>query len=112
MRIRSGAGKLRSWKKRRGSLASSSRGSWSSTGPPSTSGTAPGRSPLPSFLEPLFDPGREAAHPQQLGHELGKRLAPELVSAREVADDALLQVDLELVALLDRLRGRRRLQDR
>ena len=48
----------------------------------------------------------------ELGHELGKRLGAVLVALRQVLDRALLEVDLELVALADRLRSLGRLKDR
>src|SRR6266508_6093395 len=108
MRIFSGGGNVRSCEKRVGSRASSSSGSWSSTGlMSSTRGSL-----LSSLLQPLSHPRHQPAHLQQVGHELGKGLGAVFVALGEVADDALLEVDLELVALLDRLRGLRRLEDR
>src|SRR5256885_6613735 len=108
MRIFSAGGNVRSCAKRLGSRASSSRGSCRSTGLISSTS---GRS-SPALFQLFAHPWNEAAHAQQLVHELGKSLAPILVALREVTDDAFLEVDLQLVAFLDRLRGLRRLQDR
>src|ERR1044072_1796683 len=109
MRILSEAGKVRSWLNRVGSRASSPSGSWSSTGLRSSTG---GRRFAAPLLQSLADPGNEPSHLQQVGHELRERLRPVLVALREVANDALLEVDLELVALLHRLGRLRRLEDR
>src|SRR5436190_19726296 len=102
--MRSGGGNARSWWKRVAGRASSSRGSCSSTGSEPSSGAL--------LLEPPADPGHEPAHPHQLRHELGKRLGAVLVAGGEVTDHALAQVDLQLVALADRLGRLRRLEDR
>src|SRR5439155_25153683 len=107
MRIFSSGGNFRSWAKRLGSRASSSSGSRSSTG--FMSSTRGGH--LPPLFELLAHPRHEPAHAQQLVHELGKGLAAILVALGEVADDAFFEVDLQLVALLDPFRRRRRLQD-
>src|SRR6266508_4610855 len=108
MRIFSGGGNFRSWAKRLGSRASSSSGSWSSTGfRSSTRGSL-----LPSLFQALAHPRHQAAHPKKVVHELRKWLGPVLVAFREVADDAFLEVDLELVTLFHRLGRLRRLQDR
>src|SRR5712691_6100753 len=108
MRILSAGGKVRSWAKRLGSRASSARGSCSSTGLMSSTRC---RRATPLF-QLLAHPRHQAAHTQQLVHKLGKRLAAILIAFREVADDAFLEVDLELVSLLDALRRLRRLEDR
>src|SRR5215471_8795645 len=101
--MRSGGGNLRSWVNRDGGLTSWSSGSSSSTGSiPSTL----------SLLEALPHPWHQAAHPHELGHELRERLGPVLIALGEVADHALLEVDLQLVAGLDGLGRLRRLEDR
>src|SRR6266508_1730696 len=93
---------------RLGSRARSSSGSWSSTGfRSSTRGSL-----LPSLFQALAHPRHQAAHPKKVVHELRKWLGPVLVAFREVADDAFLEVDLELVTLFHRLGRLRRLQDR
>src|SRR5207247_1919539 len=66
----------------------------------------------PPLLQLLAHPRHEPAHPQQVVHELWKSLGAILVALAHVADHALLEVDLELVAFLYRLGGLRRLQDR
>src|ERR1051325_10102975 len=108
MRIFSDGGNWRSWAKRVGSRARSASGSCRSTG--FMSSTRP--SLLSSLLEPLSHPGHEATHLEQVGHELRESLGTVLVALREVADDALLEIDLELVSFLDSLRSLRRLKDR
>src|SRR6266566_7825642 len=100
MRILSGAGNFRSWAKWVGSRASSWSGSCSSTGLMSSTGR---RRLAASLFESFADPGHEPAHLQQVGHELRKGFGPVLVALREVADDAFLEVDLELVTFLDGL---------
>src|SRR5438105_6722569 len=65
-----------------------------------------------SLFESFADPGHEPAHLQQVGHELWKGFRPVFVTLREIADDSLLEIDFELVALLHGLRGLRRLHDR
>src|SRR5947208_8361115 len=108
MRILSAGGNVRSCAKRLGSRASSSRGSCSSTGLISST-RCRGAPPL---FQLLAHPRHQAAHAQQLVHELWKRLAAILIALGEVADDALFEVDLELVAFLNALRRLRRLEDR
>src|SRR5438105_1471662 len=103
--MRSGGGNWRSCAKRAGSRASSSRGSWSSTG--ESSGTR-----LGPLLQALAHPGHQPTHLDQLVHERRKGVAAIFVALREVADDAFVEVDLQLVTLLDRLGGLRGLQDR
>src|SRR5260370_32596874 len=60
----------------------------------------------------MADPRHQTAHFEKLVHELREGLRSVLVALREVADHALLQVDLELVAVLDRLARLGRLHDR
>src|SRR6267378_8055495 len=79
-----------------GSRARSSRGSCSCTG--LISSTRCRDAPL--FLQPLAHPGHQPAHAQELVHELGERFGSVLVALGEVAHDSLLEVDLELVALV------------
>src|SRR5436309_2461184 len=98
--MRSGGGNVRSWANRDGGRTSWSSGSCSSTG------SAPSSADL---LQAAAHPRDQAAHPHQLGHELRERVGAVLVTLREVPDDALLEVDLDLVAGLDRLRGLGRL---
>src|SRR6266566_2014843 len=98
MRIFSGGGKLRSCEKRFGSRASSSSGSCTSTG--LTSSTRRGHTL--ALFQPLAHPRHESAHSQQVVHELRERLGAIFVAFREVADHALVEVDLQLVAVLDR----------
>src|SRR4029077_7289414 len=107
MRILSAGGNLRSCAKRVGSRASSPSGSCSSTGLMSSTNARR----LAALFQLLANPGNEAAHAKQLVHELWKRLAPVLIALGEVADDPLFEVDLKLVALVDPLRGLRRLKD-
>src|SRR6266513_68438 len=108
MRIRSAGGNFRSWAKRFGSRARSSSGSWSSTGfSLSTRGSG-----APALFQPLAHPRHQPAHAQELVHELRERLASVLVALGEVADDPFIEIHLELIALLHRLRRLRRLQDR
>src|SRR5882762_11634249 len=91
-----------------GSRASSSKGSCSSTG--LISSTRCRDAPL--FFQPLAHPRHQPAHVEQLIHELGERLGAVLVALREVAHDALLEVDLELVPLVHAFSRLRRLKDR
>src|ERR1700674_2886390 len=107
-RILFAGGNFRSWANRVGSRASSASGSCSSTG----WRASPRRADPPALLQLLAHPGHQPAQAKQLVHELRKRLASVLVAFGEVADHALLQVDLELVTLIDPPRRLRRLGDR
>src|SRR5579872_1347963 len=107
MRIFSAGGNLRSWEKRDGSRASCSSGSCSSTGLDSSTSSLEA-APL---LQLLANPRHQAAHVEELVHELRESLAAVLVAFREVAHDTLLEVHLELVTVLDRLGGLGRLED-
>src|ERR1041385_7487128 len=102
--MRSGGGNVRSWANRDGGRTSWSSGSCSSTG------SAPSSARL--LLQAPAHPGHQAAHLHQLRHELREGVGTVLVALREVSDDALLEVHLQLVTGLDRLRRLRRLEDR
>src|SRR5207245_6620801 len=52
-----------------------------------------------TFLQAPAHPRHQAAHAQQLVHERWKRFGAVLVAPSEVADDALLQIHLELIPL-------------
>src|SRR6202165_3256633 len=104
-----------------GSRASSSRGSCSSTCPTKSGdfAGAPREGLMSStscrdaaaFFQPLAHPRHEPAHVQQLVHECRECLAPVLVALGEVAHDALLEVDLQLVPLVNAYGRLRRLED-
>src|SRR5215813_13519444 len=64
------------------------------------------------ILQALAHPWHQPAHSHQVRHELRERLGLVRVTPGEVANDALFQVDLELVTLLDGFCSLRRLQDR
>src|SRR5579864_5532664 len=104
-RILSAGGNFRSWEKVLGSRASSWSGSWSSTGSMSSTRWCC----APALGEPLADPRHQPAHRQELVHEIRERLGRVLVAPAEVANDALLEVDLELVTVLDGFGGLGRL---
>src|SRR5207249_5662228 len=89
--------------------ASSSSGSCRSTGlePSNLRRCFRGLAPL---RQTLAHPRHEPAHAQEVVHERWKCLVAILVAAREVADDAFLEVDLELVAFLHGFSRLRRLQ--
>src|SRR5262249_49553276 len=63
------------------------------------------------FLQAPAHPRHQAAHSHQVRHELRKWLGLVLVAPGEVANNTLLQVDLELVTFLDGFRRLGRLQD-
>src|SRR6266566_356431 len=104
-----------------GSRASSSRGSCSSTGLMSSTccrlprrwgrWRASARWGPPSFFQAFAHPRHQPAHAQELVHELRERLRAVLVALREVAHDALLEVDLELVSFVHAFRRLWRLKD-
>src|SRR5215510_16054975 len=118
MRIFSDGGNVRSCSKREGGRTRSASGSCSSTLPSVTALPPPptrlvglrpqvtGRHGVATgalFFQALAHPWHQSAHSHQVCHELRKWLGLVHVALGEVADDALLQVDLELVALPDGL---------